>query len=142
MPDSAGSKKAAAFSRGTHVERKEFRRRIRLTSRKELSFSLAYIVYQIFWLVQIFIGFFLPAMDGGGILYCWLNFCRQFLQKKEAVHSLHSQGDAPRKKSLLPQIQFNIKPVKLQAANGKLYIQYIILSPKYNSKAAKAAGSI
>lgn len=58
MPNSAGSKKAAALSRGTHVERKEFRRRIRLTYRKELSFSLTYIVYQIFWLVQIFIGFF------------------------------------------------------------------------------------
>ena len=42
MPDSAGSKKAAAFSRGTHVERKEFRRRIRLMSRKA-SGLLAYI---------------------------------------------------------------------------------------------------
>ena len=66
MPNSAGSKKAAALSRGTHVERKEFRRRIRLTYRKELSFSLTYIVYQIFLLVQIFVGFFcwrLPATD-------------------------------------------------------------------------------
>lgn len=42
MPDSAGSKKAAAFSRGTHVERKEFRRRIRLMSQK-VSGLLAYI---------------------------------------------------------------------------------------------------
>ena len=42
MPDSAGSKKAAAFSRGTHVERKEFRRRIRLMPRK-VSGLLAYI---------------------------------------------------------------------------------------------------
>lgn len=42
MPDSAGSKKAAAFSRGTHVERKEFRRRIRLMFRKA-SGLLAYI---------------------------------------------------------------------------------------------------
>lgn len=117
MPNSAGSKKAAALSRGTHVERKEFRRRIRLTYRKELSFSLTYIVYQIFLLVQIFIGFFLPAMDGGGILHCWLNFCRQFLQKKEAVYTLHSQRDAPRKKSLLSQIQYNTKCVKLQVAS-------------------------
>lgn len=53
---------------------------------------------------------------------------------------MHSQGDAPRKRALLSQIQFNTKYVKLQAANGKLCIQYIILSPKYNSKAAKAAG--
>lgn len=67
MPDSAGIKKAAAQSRGTHVERKEFRRRIRLTYRKELSFSLTYIVYQIFLLVQIFIEFFFAAMDGGGM---------------------------------------------------------------------------
>lgn len=42
MPDSAGSKKAAAFSRGTHVERKEFRRRIRLMFQKA-SGLLAYI---------------------------------------------------------------------------------------------------
>ena len=63
MPDSAGSKKAAAFSRGTHVERKEFRRRIRLMFRKELSFSLTYTVYHIFGLVQIFVGFFLPAAE-------------------------------------------------------------------------------
>ena len=42
MPDSAGSKKATAFSRGTHVERKEFRRRIRLMPRK-VSGLLAYI---------------------------------------------------------------------------------------------------
>lgn len=42
MPDFAGSKKAAAFSRGTHVERKEFRRRIRLMSQK-VSGLLAYI---------------------------------------------------------------------------------------------------
>ena len=63
MSDFAGNKKAAAFSRGTHVERKEFRRRIRLTSRKELSFSLTYIVYQIFRLVQIFVGFFLQAAE-------------------------------------------------------------------------------
>lgn len=88
---------------------------------------------------------FLPAMDGGGMTRDFVllaEFLPAIFAKKEAVHSLHSQGDAPRKKSLLPQIQFNIKPVKLQATNGKLYIQYIILSPKYNSKAAKAAGSI
>lgn len=81
---------------------------------------------------------FLPAMDGSGILHCWLNFCRHFLQKKKPC-IICTARVRQRKKPLLPQIHFNTKPVKLQAANGKLCIQYIILSPKYNSKAAKPA---
>ena len=59
MPDSADSKKAAVLSRGTHVERKEFRRRIRLMSRKD-SVLLAYI-------------YSIPDFLAGA------NFCRIFL---------------------------------------------------------------
>lgn len=100
MPNSAGSKKAAALSRGTHVERKEFRRRIRLTYRKELSFSLTYIVYQIFWLVQIFIGFFLPAMDGGGMTRDFVllaEFLPAIFAKKRSGAYFAQPGDALRK---------------------------------------------
>ena len=71
MPDFSSSKtqnpRCRQRQRGFLKQRKErTRRRIRLMSRKELSFSLTYIVYQIFWLVQIFVGFFrwrLPATD-------------------------------------------------------------------------------
>ena len=125
MSNSAGSKKAAAQSRGTHVERKEFRRRIRLTYRKELSFSLTYIVYQIFLLVQIFIEFFLPAMDGGGILHCWLNFCRQL---KKAVHVLHSQR-MPRGKSLFfhkYSLAQNLPNCKWQVVSYAFSIPYFL----------------
>ena len=97
MPNSAGSKKAAALSRGTHVERKEFRRRIRLTYRKELSFSLTYIVYQIFWLVQIFIGFFCRRRNSvvlPAILPCRLNFCRQQKNRPQQMQPVVSASPA------------------------------------------------
>lgn len=67
MPDFAGSKKAAAFSRGTHVERKEFRRRIRLMSQKISLPHLLYIQYTRFSGVRKFLSDFfcwrLPATD-------------------------------------------------------------------------------
>lgn len=84
MPDFSSSKtqnpRCRQRQRGFLKQRKErTRRRIRLMSRKELSFSLTYIVYQIFWLVQIFVGFFAAA--GGRalpvILFYGQNFCKK-----------------------------------------------------------------
>ena len=128
MSDFAGNKKAAAQSRGTHVERKEFRRRIRLMSRKELSFSLTYIVYQIFRLAQIFLGFFLPAMDGGGILYCWLNFCRQFCKKKKLCDVCTARG-TPRGKGLFfhkYSLTQNMSNCKRQMVSYAFSISYFL----------------
>ena len=131
MPNSAGSKKAAALSRGTHVERKEFRRRIRLTYRKELSFSLTYIVYQIFWLVQIFIGFFCrrwTAEGWPGILYCWLNFCRQFLQKKRSCAYFAQPGDALRKSLFFHKYSLtqNMSNYKWKVVSDTFSISYFL----------------
>lgn len=113
---------AAGSQRGFLKQRKErTRRRIRLMSRKELSFSLTYIVYQIFWLVQIFVGFFAAA--GGRalpvILFYGQNFCKKISRAKHA-----QPNDASWKKHLLPHIKYNIKPVKLQELNCIYSIPY------------------
>lgn len=126
MPDFSSSKtqnpRCRQRQRGFLKQRKErTRRRIRLMSRKELSFSLTYIVYQIFWLVQIFVGFFAAA--GGRalpvILFYGQNFCKKISRAKHA-----QPNDASWKKHLLPHIKYNIKPVKLQELNCIYSIPY------------------
>lgn len=107
MPNSAGSKKAAALSRGTHVERKEFRRRIRLMSRKD-SVLLAYI-YSIpdFLAGANFYRIFLPAMDGGGMTRDFVllaEFLPAIFAKKKKLCILCTARGRPAEKPLFPQI--------------------------------------
>ena len=82
---------------------------------------LLYIVYQIFRLAQIFVGFFFAAAGGRALpaVFRELNFCKKISRAKHA-----QPKDGPWKKPLLPQIQFNTKYVKLQELSYIYSIPY------------------